>query len=495
MKTDLYSAIEEVRSQGYFLITGLDYKDRYIVDFMGRRDGSSLFGPDQRWHNYYRVSGAYRLSQEPWWFTDKIQEFKVRGSYGTAGGRPNFLARHETWTVRDGNVTKNTLGNRNLKPEFAKELEFGIDMAFLDKFTLELTRAESTVEDQLLEVPLPSYAGYTTQWQNAATLETSTWEVSLQGVLIQKRDMNLTFGVNFDRTRQTIADLTVPAYNFGPPFQGVDIFRIEEGADYGALFGRRYIKDNTRDLLPRGLSESELSQFQVNDDGFVVWVGEGNSWRDGISQQLWGVQADLSNGETFEFGLPIVFEDDAGNEQFIIGSTVPDFNWSFFSNFNWKGFSVYGLLDAQVGGDVYSLTEQWGYGIEARSAQVDQTGKSDETKKPVRYYRESQQHGNNFAFDGSFVKLREVSVRYSFNRNQLKGLFGGILNKVSIGFIGRNLFALDNYDRGTDPEVGVAIQGEGGSAGDQGGSAVVSRYDAFNYPNFRVFSGVFEIEL
>ncbi|MFQ5639082.1 MAG: SusC/RagA family TonB-linked outer membrane protein [bacterium] len=488
LKTNINSLQTEVRSEGFSVITGLDYKDRYIADFLVRRDGSSLFGPDERWQTYFRGSGAYRLSQEPWWFTDKIQEFKIRGSYGTAGGRPNFFARFETWSVSQGQVSKSTLGNRNLKPEFAKEFEIGIDMTFLNKFSLELTRAESTVEDQLLEVPLASYQGYTTQWRNAATLETSTWEISLQGALLQTRDMSLSLGFNLDRTRQTISELNVPAYNWGPPFQGPDIFRIEEGADFGAIFGTRYVQD-VQDLLPQGITQDELSQFDVNDEGWVVWVGDGNTFRDGISKQLWGTETTLSNGDIYEWGMVVPFEDEEGTNQFIVGSTVPDFNWSFFTNFDWKGFSVYGLLDAQVGGDVYSLTEQWGYGIEARSAVVDQTGKPDGLKKPIRYYRTSQDHGNNFVFDGSFVKLRELSVMYSFNRNQLKGLFGGILQKVSFGIVGRNLFSLDNYDRGTDPEVGI----RGGRT--DGGSAAVARFDAFNYPNFRTFTGVLEIEL
>ena len=485
--SDIDSRIEEVRSQGYSFIAGLDYKDRYIGDFLVRTDGSSLFGPDERWHNYFRVSGAYRLSEEDW-FPDFFDEFKIRSSFGTAGGRPNFFARYETWTVSGGNVSKTTLGNRNLKPEFAKELEFGVDFAFMEKFSLELTRAESTVEDQLLEVPLPSYVGYTSQWQNAGTLETSTWEASLQGVLMQKKDMTLSFGLNFDRTRQTISQLDVPAYIYNPPFQSVSVFRIQEGEEFGALFGD-IMTYKVQDLLPRGLSQAELSQFEINDEGYVVWVGDGNTFKDGFGKQLWGTQAELSDGDTYEWGMPILFEDAEGVGQFIMGGTQPDFNWSFYSNFNWKGFSIYGLLDAQVGGDVWSLTEQWGYGIEARSAQVDQAGKAEELKKPVRYYRLLQSAEDTFVFDGSFVKLRELAIKYTFKRNQLSGLFGGILNKLSIGFIGRNLFSFDNYDRGTDPEVGVR------SSDDQGGSAVVSRYDAFNYPNFKVFSGILEFEL
>ena len=176
--------------------------------------------------------------------------------------------------------------------------------------------------------------------------------------------------------------------------------------------------------------------------------------------------------------------DSVYTEQFIIGSVVPDFNWSFSGNLDWRKFSVYALFDAQVGGDVYSRTEQWGFGIEQRSAEGDQAGKSDANKKPTRYYNQSGGTSERFIFDGSYVKLRELSVKYTFDQTQLKGVLG--LSKLSLGVIGRNLLSWDNYDRGTDPEVGIST----GSTG----SAVISKIDSFTYPNFRSFTGYFEIE-
>ncbi|MGH7451299.1 MAG: SusC/RagA family TonB-linked outer membrane protein, partial [bacterium] len=158
---DTFSEIRQIRSNGYSFIAGFDYNDKYIGDLHLRRDGSSLFGPDDRWHWYYRGSGAYRLSQEPWWFLPFAEEFKLRASYGTAGGRPNFFARFETWDVASGQVTKSTLGNKDLRPEFAKELELGFDTAFLKRFNLEFTYANTIVEDQLLFPPLKAYVGYT----------------------------------------------------------------------------------------------------------------------------------------------------------------------------------------------------------------------------------------------------------------------------------------------------------------------------------------------
>ncbi|MCG8607400.1 SusC/RagA family TonB-linked outer membrane protein [bacterium] len=492
----LSSEIQPVRSEGYSFITGVDYKDRYIADVLIRRDGSSLFGPDERWHTYYRGSAAYRLSQEPWWFIPAIEEFKIRGSFGTAGGRPNFFARFETWEVTGGNVTKSTLGNKELKPEFAKELEFGFDAFFLNRFNLEFTYANSDVEDQLLFVPLPSFTGFVAQWQNAGDLSTNTFEVSLNAALLQQRDVSWTAGLTFDRTRTEITKLNIAPYRVNELF-------ISEGEELGALFGARMIRDAIG-LLPQGLP---ANQFDVNDDGFVVWVGEGNSFSDGISNELWGLETDLTDefGEvhTFNWGMPIKLltpELDANgefsryNDFHRIGSTEPDFNLGFTSNFRYRGLSVYTVLDAQIGGDVYNNTRQWGL-RELKLGEVDQSGKPDELKKPGAYYAtlyNVNAETSHFVEDATFMKLRELRVSYTFDRSKLSGILGRLLNKVSIGISGRNLLTFTGY-KGFDPEVG-AVRTTNDAENRGVASAVISRLDLQGYPNFRTITGVFEIE-
>ena len=492
------SYTEQIRSEGYFLISSFDLKDRYLGDVMVRRDVSSLFGPDTREQDYYRVSGAWRLSEEPFWFLDAVQEFKLRGSLGTAGGRPNFYSRYETWTVSSGNVSKGTLGNKGLMPEYSTETEFGLDMAFLNRFTLEITKAHSDVENQILSIPLASYYGYQNQWQNAGTLSTDTWEFSLQGNLVRTRDLSLTFGFLLDQTEQIVSKLGRAPYIFAPgDTQGLRIFRIEEGVEFGALWGSASITD-PQELLERldGVAASAfpLSEFDTNDEGYVVWVGSGNTWKDGIAKELWGTWVELQTGvdddgepvmEKFEWGIPIDWENVAtGQTSRKIGSTVPDFNWSVFSNFDYKGFSVYSLFDAQVGGDLYSQTIAWGYGIEQNQGKADQTGRPDYLKKPTKYFQNSNR--NHFIFDAGYVKLRELAVKYTFKSKQANQPLLGVFSQIGLGVIGRNLLTWDNYDEGYDPEVGI-VEGEGGSA-------VVAKIDAFRYPNYRTFTGFIEVK-
>src|SRR5207247_9839123 len=124
-----------IRNKNVYAVTGFDIKDRYLIDGLVRRDGSSLFGPDSRWQTYYRVSGAWRVTED---ITIKgIDELKLRGGYGTAGLRPIFSAQYETFTVSGGVPEKFTLGNRKLKPARSGELELGANVDFLGRFTLE----------------------------------------------------------------------------------------------------------------------------------------------------------------------------------------------------------------------------------------------------------------------------------------------------------------------------------------------------------------------
>ncbi len=134
------SLLEEIRANGYFVTLGADYDGRFILDGLVRRDGSSLFGPEEKWNTYYRVSGAWRLAHESWWPLQAFTEFKLRASQGTAGGRPDFSDQFETFNlIQGGGVVKQNLGNRFLKPEHSTETEVGVDAIVKDRYSLQLS--------------------------------------------------------------------------------------------------------------------------------------------------------------------------------------------------------------------------------------------------------------------------------------------------------------------------------------------------------------------
>ena len=191
LNPDSYQAesfVRDIRSEGYFLITALDYRGKYIVDALARRDGSSLFGENERWHSYYRTALAWRLAQESWWPLADVNEFKLRWSIGTAGRRPGFSAQYETYSVSGGTIRPVTLGNKDLKPQRSTENEFGLDMVLFNTASIGVTYANTMSVDQLLSVPLPKAGGFSSQWQNAGTLESNTWETYVEVPIISNAE-------------------------------------------------------------------------------------------------------------------------------------------------------------------------------------------------------------------------------------------------------------------------------------------------------------------
>lgn len=487
------STEQDIKAIGYFFTTGIDYKEKYIADAMFRYDGSSLFGENERWHPYYRGSLAWRISREPWWFTDKINEMKFRLSYGTAGIRPDFSAQYETFALSDGNLAKNNLGNKELKPSLAQELEVGLEMAFFDRFALDLTFANTVVEDQILNVPLAAYYGFGNRWMNAGTVKSKAFEVELKAFILQKKDMSWSAGLVFDTYTQKVTEFDLPPYSYG--INQIYAFMNRKNEVLGAMYGSKWITGPNE--LP---ADYDPSQFEKNDDDYLVPVGSGNSWKDGVSKNLWGTQVDADgDGEgDLEWGLPFAYEDADGNEVVKIGDVVPDFNLGFNTSFSWKGLTLYGLLDAQIGGDIYNNTRQWAY-RELRHLDCDQSGKPEQEKKPIDYYNRLyyvNAINSEFVESGTYLKLRELSLRYSIDRGQLRNLFGkqvgNVFHRITFGIIGRNLLTFTNYS-GFDPEVGINTVRD--FTTNNQSDATLLRLDSSRYPQFRTFTGFLEVEL
>jgi TonB-linked SusC/RagA family outer membrane protein len=480
---------EQVKALGMFVNLDLDYKGRYIVGGLVRRDASSLFGASQRWQTYGRGSFAWRVSEEPWFKVSKISDLKLRISEGTAGNRPNYSAQYETFTIGAGGaLNPNTLGNKDLRPEVSREIEAGVDLEIMNKYGITITHANNVINDQLLPVTPPAAAGFGTQWQNAGELTNNTWEVSLNIPIIQQRDLGYSVRFNWDATTSVITRLDMPEtfYSAADQQGSEQMFKIKQGQDFGSIWGRKFVKSCSE--LPSAFAANCGSgkDYQKNQDGFIVYVGAGNTIKDGITKNLWFTRLPAASApwgvENLQWGGPILQRDSTGAVPlFNIGKALPDFHWSFSQNFNYKKFTAYALLDATVGKSVWNEQRQWSMG-DFQMKEVDQNGKSIGDAKPLGYYFRAVQTGgigglydllapnNNTVEDASFVKLREVSIGYRIGR--LPGI-GGDWN---VSMIGRNLKTWTDYT-GYDPEVGVG--------GGNFGSGALNAIDAFTFPNLR----------
>ena len=473
-----------IRNKNYYVISGFDVRDRYILDGLVRWDGSSLFGPDSRWQTYYRASGAYRLTQD--FPINGIDELKLRASYGTAGLRPTFAAQYETFSIEGGVPVPQTLGNKELKPAHSGELELGGNIDFLNRFSLEYSYSRKETKDQILLVPLSSVTGYRNgQWQNAGTLLGKTHELSLGAILVDRPEFSWRLNVAADRTRQKITQLNEAPFLVGPDYSGsnevVQMFRIAPGETFGVIYGTKIVRSFAQlcdDPVKKaagcgpGLTY-DPANYVVNEDGYLVTTASYHT----VNEKYIG------------------YVDPAGNKVVQIADVNPDFNASFTTNLRYKGFAAYALVDWVQGGSIYNATRQWPF-FEYRDRVYDQSSKPvaagcsgslpacySTGKKPISYYQ-AVYNGINpidfFVEPGTYVKIKELNVSYTFDRNTLAKLGLGI-NTLRLGVIGRNLFTFTKYS-GYDPEVA-------GLSGDP----YSFRVDGFSYPNFRTFTGFAEI--
>jgi TonB-linked SusC/RagA family outer membrane protein len=411
-------------AKNVFVIGGLIYKDRYIVDALFRRDGSSLFGANERWNNYYRVSGAYRISQDI--NIPGIQEFKINVARGTSGQRPGFNWQYEQTGLFGGSLSTNRIkGNPDLKPSLTTENEIGLNLDFLNRFRLEAAYSNQVSSDQFMLVSLfaPANAGKNRQWQNVGDLESNTIEVSLKSEIIKTPDVQWSLGVNFTTVDSKITKLNAPEQQVGVN----GLFLLKEGIQYGSMYGRSFVTDlaTMGNQLPSGTS---ITDYAVNSDGVVV---RGDAI--GTVNEAPIIKTDANGTPVFEK----------------IGDQNADFNVGIVSNFNYKKLDFYMLWDWKSGGDIYNANGQWTT-ISERNAIVDQAGKPENEKKTRVYYGGLYDVNQNNAFwveDGSFLKLKEASVSYTFDTKSIP-----FINQLKLSLIGRNLLTFTDY-LGWDPEI------------------------------------------
>jgi len=490
---------EQIRNLNFFGITTFDIRDRYVVDALVRRDGSSLFGPENRWATYYRVSGAWRVTEDvP---IAGLDELRLRGSYGTAGLRPNYDDQYEILQVTPGGFRKDLLGNPFLKPARSAELELGTNLEFGGgRYSLEYTYAQKKTTDQILLVDAPALSGFRSgQWQNTGSLRSRTHELTFAARLINRPSTSLTLNIVGDRTRQVITDWDLPErlYAFG---QMPAAFWLSKGSNLGAIYGNRWVTsvdelydDPLKAALSGAGQEWSPDSVMINEDGYVVRRSTYGTRNERAIKYAFCKRSDAS-GNCMET-----------SETVQIGDANPNFNLSFGTTLSHRRFAVNALVSWSQGGKLYNGTRQWAFQA-TRDRVQDQAGKPTNDalcgagpsgitvptdpmpscpQKALGYYGVGFYNGlesNDFFIeDGSYLKLKELSVNYTLVPEQLRriGLRG--MQEVRVGVIGRNLFTITNYS-GLDPEI----------SGLEGDPFQV-RMDWFQYPQFRTFTVFVEL--
>jgi TonB-linked SusC/RagA family outer membrane protein len=493
---DWYSNTVNIKSNSLLGDLGLDYKDRYITSFLIRHDGSSLFGPQNRWHTYKRASAKWRISEEEFFDVPFINELGIRYAMGEAGGRPGFTDQYEQWNIsRTSGLTRETAGNPLLKPSFTREQEVGIDfIGFNNRVQLELVYARQLSKDQVIIVPATVATGYSSLRANAGEMIGQTVEATLQWNALRGRNFTLSFNGTADHTDTELTEWDRSC------FFTSNTSREHEYTCAGEKMGQFWIHEfiDSKDELPHWL-QSRADEFDINDDGYLVWVGknpttgEPYTWRDGlkVSQASecpagtsggcgWG-SSTTAGGFTYRWGEPFLKRDSIGDLTYHdLGSSLPDVNFGFGTNMRYKNISAYAGFRGQLGGKIYNRARNWGY-ANLRHADFDMRNVPDELKKTQDYFSRALaqddtcnsmacgSYYSEFLEDATYLKLSELRVSYRFGQEFLRRYLRNVApSDLSIGVNATELFTLSGYS-GNDPSSGVPL----------------SRVEILRYPNLR----------
>ena len=432
---NLFSAprqsIAERSIWGYFLQQTFGYKERVFVTLAGRVDGASTFSPDNQTNFYPKASGSWVLTDylKNSSLGSKISSLKLRASYGQAGNLTGIgpYDRYNNYLIGQlgglSAVTPSTvLANPDVKPERMTEMEFGADLAlFKNRLGINVTVYNQDIEDLLLTRPLPPTVGGNFIVTNEGGMTNRGVELMVQGAPIATNKVRWDLGMMWSRNRNEVSGIS-----------GVLFLRGSDGAQaaingqpYGLFYGRYYARDANGELLltPQGLAQPERGQQTTILEGTPSRTAEGQPVASG---------AELRK---------------------IIGDPNPDWFGSVTSDLQVGKLSFRVQFDAMWGFDVYNWNR-----ITQNNVGQGELAEKELRGEVARGYVASIAGGvtgsriqEEHVEDGSFIKLRELSLAYDL------GKVGRVFENMNISLIGRNLLSFDDY-QGYDPETNSAGQ-------------------------------------
>ena len=451
--TSSSDVISERSVTGAYLQETIGLNDRIFVTVAGRVDGSSVFGEDENTQFYPKAGGSWILSEEGFWPKSAIGEMKIRTSYGQSGNLTG-IGPFERFTNYNpvpflgetGLVPSPRLGDESIKPETQTEIEFGFDMAFLNrKVGIEFTYYDQKITDLLLQRVLSPSTGATSRIENVGELTNRGIEALIKATAIEKPGMGLRFFATFFKNSNEITKLDGPKF----PIGNGNFSRqwAIEGQPLGIFYRAAYARADDGELLltqpgpgglPAALPQRERGNQAVYDSCVLGEAFAGTGSPD-CSGAIPGAMRD-ENGQPV--GTPLLV---------VLGDANPDWVGSFITEFDFKNLGFRFQFDAVQGQDVFNWNRRNFDRHNYRGGEDYGRELVDNPDRPKGWANASGSGliDEEYIEDGSFVKLREVMLRYTFIRPF------GWMRELEIRVAGRNLISFDSY-RGYDPEISIA---------------------------------------
>ena len=444
--------------QSYFGRLNYNFKERYLLEANLRIDGSSRFSKSNRWGYFPSVSGAWRISEEPFMENAKhiLDGLKIRASYGTLGNQnlaggdaasyypttPNLALGHISMNGTPASlVTLNTLANPDIKWETTTMLDVGVDVTLFSKLNITADWYRKNTDDILMKLDIPAGVGLNAPYQNAGKVRNTGWELSIG---YNNRWRDFTFGVqaNVSDVKNEIVDMRGKTSTSG-------VLRNQEGYSIGSIYA---------------LESLGIIRTQEEAD----WVNE-NCPQYGVTTKPGDlIYADMDDSGTID-----------DKDMTIIGSTVPRYTYGVNLSFGWKGLNLSAFFQGvgKVAGYLSSYYVQpCQQGGTFRKEHLDRW---NETNPNGKYPRLTMTDANNWKQSSfwmrsaAYCRLKNIQLSYTLPRTWLKKL----RMKSAMVFVNaQNLFTITDFYQGFDPEVAYSGSGDGVELG-----AV-----AYNYPQVKV---------
>jgi len=476
-----FTDITKYRSKGFFVNSQIGWKRLLYLNFSARQDyDSRLRDPSKEFKQsdigffYPSVSGSLVFT-ELLPKNDFLTFGKLRASWAQVGAPPpTAYSTSTSFEVNDTNsplaggwgnglvfpvngITSfeldNLLGNPNLKSELTTTKEYGIDLRFFgNRLTIDAAYFENEVDDAILNASLSASTGFTSKWVNAGVMSGKGWELTVGGRPIESENFNWNTTLNLS-TSETVVKTLAPGIErlFLAGFATAGTYLVE-GLPYGAIVGGAYLREEA----------GTASDTSLDIPGGAIVIDPDTGYQD------------------------------IDNKQRVIGDPNPDFILGWNNSFTYKNVSLNFLLDWKEGGDIWNGTA-WALSFFGRSELTAQTREEtpaviagvlpDGSPNNIPVVRDRNYWtsnvggfgsvGEQFVDDGSWLRLRELSLTYNFTKEMFKNV--PLIESAYITFTGRNLWINANYN-GVDPETSLTGNGNG-----QG-------FDYFNNPSTKSYA-------
>ncbi|MFT6176502.1 MAG: TonB-linked SusC/RagA family outer membrane protein [Bacteroidia bacterium] len=444
-----------------FIRTEYRYGTKYNGSFILRRDGSSKFGPNNRYGIFPTVSGSWMFSEEDFYGLDKIKFFKVRMSYGISGNDqiPNFayrgLLNGEGVYVFDDIITSGAAigraGNPDLKWETTRQFNIGTDLKVGKRFDLTANYFIKNTRDLLFQPDVSGVLG--TAGPGSFPPIINAGDVSNKGV-----ELELRYSSDFTRKLRWSTSLNTT-------YLKNEVLKTPEGVEFlpGASFG---------------VGGNIATRFQ---EGYAIGYFIGYE-TDGVYQ----TQAEIDNSPVVQDGAKpgdlkfvdqngdgkISFNDDSDQKE--LGSAIPTFTFGYNVNVSYQGFDFSANLYSAIGQEIIRNYERQQPYANQLTYNIDRWTGPESTNENPRLTTDLNRNtifSDYYVEKGSFLRFKNIQVGYTLPKGMLSKLK---IQSTRIYIAANNLLTLTNY-QGYDPDLGSF------------GGALAAGIDYGFYPQARTF--------